>query len=103
MKQQFIQAIHSKNKVKMTFYSKEDGQELTRVVAPMDYGPSNTAHDWSDRYHSWDYDSDTKPHPLSLHPDQVVALEVLPDTFDPAEFVTWAPKWTIDREWGPHS
>jgi len=39
MKDEFIDAIHSKNKIRLTFHSKEDRQELTRTCAPMDYGP----------------------------------------------------------------
>ena len=49
----------------------------------MDYGPSTYARDKCDRFHSWDYDSDTEEHPLSLPPEQLISIEVLPDTFDP--------------------
>lgn len=56
MKDEFISAIRTKNKIRLTFHSKEDGHALSRVCAPMDYGPSSRAHDKSDRFHSWDYD-----------------------------------------------
>jgi hypothetical protein len=103
MRQAFIGAIHSKNKIRLTFHSKEDGHAITRICAPMDYGPSTRAHDKSDRFHSWDYDSDTKRHTLSLLPAQVMNIEVLPETFDPKEFVTWRTNWTIHRDWGEYS
>lgn len=103
MKDSFIGAIHSKSKVRLTFHSKEDGNALIRTCAPMDYGPSTRAHNKSDRFHFWDYDSDTERHTLSLLPEQVISIEVLPDTFDPAEFVTWAPNWIIKRDWGAYS
>jgi hypothetical protein len=106
MKNAFIAAIHSKNKVKLTFYSKEDAQPLVRCCAPMDYGPSRRAADKSDRFHFWDYESDTQRHTLSLLPRQVISIEVLPDTFDPSEFVTWntqASPWFVARNWGQYS
>lgn len=106
MKDIFIEAIHSKQKVRLTFYSKEDGQELIRTCAPMDYGPSRRAKNQSDRYHFWDYDSDTKRHTLSLLPQQVVSIEILSDNFEPAEFITWDVTkfpWFVQRNWGDFS
>lgn len=106
MSAKFIGAIHSKNKVRLTFYSKEDGAQIVRNCAPMDFGPSRRAAKKDDRYHLWDYDSDTKSHTLSLLPDQIASLEVLPDQFDPASFVTWSTQtspWFIARDWGTYS
>jgi len=105
-KERFIQAIHSKSKVKITFYSKEDGSNLVRTCAPMDYGPSRRTKKKNDRFHFWDYDSDTQRHTLSLNLDQIINLEILDDFFDPAEFITWNTKqspWFISREWGIYS
>jgi hypothetical protein len=76
---------------------------LSRVCAPMDYGPSRRGKDPSDRFHLWDFTSDTIAHTLSLKPEQVVSIELLPDTFDPSEFVTWKPNWIVPRDWGVHS
>lgn len=103
MKDQFIQAVHTKNKVRLTFFSKEDGRTLTRLCAPMDYGPSRRASDKSDRYHLWDYESDTRNHVLSLLPNQVVSMEVTDETFEPGEFITWDTDWFIPRDWGQYS
>ena len=100
MQATFIAAIHSKNKLSVTFYSKQDDANIVRTCAPMDFAPSKRAADKSDRFHFWDYDSDQKQHTLSLLPDQVVGIEVLQSKFDPAEFVTWPPAWTIARDWG---
>ena len=102
----FVAAIHSKNKIRLTFYSKEDGTQIIRTCAPMDYGPSRRAANKSDRFHLWDYDSDTRSHTLSLLPDQVAGMDVLSDQFDPAEFVTWSTAtspWFVARNWGAHS
>jgi hypothetical protein len=100
MKDKFIAAIHSRNKLSLTFHSKEDGQPLIRTCAPMDYGPSRRAHDKSDRFHLWDYDSDASQHTLSILPNQVLNIEVLAQAFEPSEFVTWQPQWFVQRDWG---
>ena len=106
MQAEFIAAIRSKNKIRLTFYSKEDGTQIVRTCAPMDFGPSRRAANTDDRYHLWDYDSDTKSHTLSLLPAQLVRMEVLPEHFDPAGFVTWSTQnspWFVQRDWGAYS
>ncbi|WDB29875.1 hypothetical protein [Escherichia albertii] len=39
MRDKFIDAIHSCLKIQLTFYSKEDNATITRLTAPMDFGP----------------------------------------------------------------
>lgn len=99
----FLEALDGLQKVALTFYSKDDGQEIVRTCAPMDFGPTRIAKDGFDRYHFWDYDSDNGPHSLMLMPDQVVSIIVLDDSFSPAEFVTWETNWHYPRDWGQHS
>lgn len=103
MQDTFIAAIHSKNKVRLKFFSKEDQAILVRTCAPMDFGASRRAADKSDRFHFWDYDSDKEKHTLSLLPNQVKSIETLEETFNPAEFVTWQPNWIVARDWGAFS
>lgn len=99
----FIQGIHDKKKIRLTFLSKEDEAILVRLCAPMDFGPSSRAKVKVDRYHLWDYESDTGPHTLSLLPNQIKSMELTVEEFDPIEFVTWTPNWLISRDWGIHS
>jgi hypothetical protein len=99
-KEKFIQAIHEKVKVRVTYFSKEDSDILVRKCAPMDYGPSRYAKEKNDRYHMWNYESDTKPHSMSLPAEQIKNIEILSETFDPAEFVNWTTNWIIPRDWG---
>lgn len=99
-KEQFISAIRNLKKIRLTFYSKEDGRDLVRLCAPMDFGPSRRANNKADRYHLWDYESDKKNHVLSLLPDQIKDMEFLADSFDPEEFVTWETNWFVERDWG---
>ena len=103
MQQEFIDAIHSLSKIQLIFFSKEDGKVITRLVAPMDFGPSRRARDKSDRYHFWDYGSDKENHVLSLLPDSIQSLSVINDNFSPAEFVTWPTNWIVSRDWGQYS
>jgi hypothetical protein len=106
MKDKFINAIHAQKKVRVTFFSKEDFGTLIRKCAPMDYGPSRRAKEKNDRYHLWDYESDTKVHTLSLNPQQVLSIEILDESFDPSEFITWDTKqspWFVTRDWGIYS
>jgi len=102
----FISAIHGRRKMRVKFYSKEDQAILTRICAPLDYGPSRRAKVKNNRYHFWDYTSDEKEHVLSLNPNQILEMEILDETFDPAEFVTWDTRknpWFVPRDWGPYS
>jgi len=106
MKEQFIQAIKNRRKVELIFFSKEDSRELIRLCAPLDFGPSRRAIDKSDRYHLWDYESDTKNHILSLSPEQIKSIKTLDGEFNPGEFITWDTKrspWFIDRDWEQYS
>lgn len=104
---EFIAAIHSRNKLKLRFLSDQDyGAELIRTCAPFDFGPSRRAHDQTPRYHFWDYDSDTKQHNLGLLHHRIVDITVLTEKFDPATLVIWnvaAAPWFIKRDWGIHS
>lgn len=99
----FKMAIHSRNKVSLSFYSKEDGRIITRLCAPMDFGPSRKAYDKSDRFHLWDYESDERNHVLSLKPEQVRSITVIDLGFEPSDFVTWKTNWIVARDWGQYS
>ena len=96
----FIEGIEGQQKIQLTFHSKEDGHSLVRLCAPMDFGPSTRTLDQSDRYHFWDYDSDTGSHTLSLLPQQVQSIAATEISFEPSEFVTWPPNWIYPRNWG---
>lgn len=99
----FIAAIHGRRMLRVTFTASADGAMRTRRCAPMDFGPSRRSKDQRDRYHFWDYDSPEGGHTLSLFPEQLTEVEVLPEEFDPAGFVTWAPNWFTPRDWGNYS
>lgn len=99
----FIESIHNLKKIRLTFYSKEDGRPLVRLIAPMDYGPSRRAKNKDNRFHCWDYESDQANHVLSLLPNQIIDMEFLDESFHPSEFVTWTCNWFVTRNWGRFS
>lgn len=104
--QTFVTAIHSTKKLKLTFFSQQDGGQLIRMCAPMDFGPSRRAKDTSDRYHFWDYESDTRNHVLSLLPGQIIQIQSTEESFDPNDFITWDlnhSPWFLQRYWGVFS
>lgn len=100
---EIIQAIHDLREIRVEFRSKEDGGAiLSRICAPMDFGPSRRAKDKTPRYHFWDFESDSgKTHTLSLPASQITGVEVLDSNFDPSFFVSWEANWFVDRTtWG---
>lgn len=99
----FIAAIHGKNKLCLTSYSQKDDMQVTRVVAPMDFGPKSNETSQVDRYHFWDFTSPSGPHPESLEASRIQSMSQLNEAFDPADFVTWRSKWHIQRDWGSFS
>lgn len=96
----FLRALREKRKLHLRFVSRATGEELVSTTAPMDFGPSSRASDAAPRYHFWDYDSPRQPHTLSIRAEQIKSMEPLRVRFDPSEFVTWAPKWHVERDWG---
>jgi hypothetical protein len=105
IKDQFIQAIHSKKKLRITYFSKQDRGIIVRKCAPMDYGPSRRSKLKNDLYHLWNFD-DSPAHTMSLNPEQISKLEILDEIFNPAIFVTRdtsKSKWFVPRDWGSYS
>lgn len=98
----FLCAIARKNLVKLKFNSNSKGT-ITRICAPMDFGPLKRSSSPEMRYHFIDLDSSSGEHPLSIKPDQVLELNVLSDKFDPKNLVHWTPSWHIARDWGIYS
>ena len=42
-------------------------------------------------------------HNLSILANQIISIELLPENFDPCDYVTWPPSWFVSRDWGVHS
>lgn len=98
----FITAINDKKVIKITFDSAEKGI-ITRNCIPFDYGPSRRYKDGKDRYHMYDLDSPDGSHNLSILPENLNALEITEDFFEPGDYVKWTPNWYVARDWGKYS
>ena len=103
IKDSFLQAIREKKVVRIKFKSKEKG-EVIRKCIPFDYGPSRREKIKVDKFHFYDLDSPDGSHNLSIVGDQLLSLDILDETFNPATYVTWSPvQWFVKREWGRFS
>lgn len=99
----FIKAIHTKSPVKVKVNTYEKGL-IDRHCIPFDFGPSNHFKDKSERFHFYDLNSPDGKHNLSILPEQLISIEALNETFDPATYVTWKPiNWHVKRDWGNYS
>lgn len=83
----FVKAIRDKNKVKLTFFSEENGDIRDGVFGPIFYSPSVTGDD-SDCYYLWDFEGGNSSNFLGLPPSQIVGIELTEEPFDLVEFFT---------------
>jgi hypothetical protein len=95
LKERFLQAMHDKHMVRITFYSEADKRTFIRVCAPLDYGPGKGSKDRSDRFHVWAEETVSGAHILNLKPELVSRVDVLNEEFDPGDYV-----WFMSRDWG---
>jgi hypothetical protein len=97
----FADAMQNNRKVLLTFLTR-DNSTLLRKCAPLDIAPSRRAKVKFNKFHFWDYDS-ANPHILSIDPSQIIDLQILEETFNPEDIVTWdttQSPWCIKRDWG---
>lgn len=104
--QTFLDAIASKQKLSVRFFSKKENRERTRICAALDYGPLRGASDIAPRYQLWDLEGKRKPLNIAVLAEDLLAVTPLEETFDPADIITWAFKpnaWHVPRDWGAFS
>lgn len=106
MHENFLKALDQRVKVVISFYSKDDDKTITRTCAPLDFGPSQrkgkVINMGKNKYHFWDYDSDSKQHPLSLDPSVIRELSLTENKFNPStdfDFDFTKIYWFIPRKW----
>ena len=98
----FVSAIGGTNLIELTFASSSKGI-ITRICAPMDFGPWKRSSSGEIRYHFIDLNSSAGEHPLSIKADRILKLTVLNQKFKPENIVHWVPEWHIARDWGIYS
>lgn len=101
-KDTFINAINNTKIVKVTINSYEKWI-IERHCIPFDFWPSRKYKDWKNRYHFWDLDSPDKKHNLSIVPEKLISIEIIKDSFNPGNYVSWKPRWFVQRDWGQYS
>ena len=102
----FLDAIASRHRLSVQFLHRKQQRQLTRVCAPLDYGPLRGAIDRADLYQLWDLEGKQKPHNLALAEADIVAMTRLEETFEPGAIITWAFKpnaWHVPRDWAEFS
>ncbi len=100
-KKNFISALAERKFVVITFNSIEKGI-ITRKCVPMDYGPLNRSTKADEFYHVLDLESPSgKIHPIAIREENMIALQILNEKFEPEEYVTWEIKnpWHVARDW----
>ena len=103
--QVFVDALLAKKRLRVEFRDKT-GRTVTRICAPLDYGPLRGAAEQNDRYQLWDLEGRRKPLNITLLDSDVGSFSALDETFEPAEIITWAFKpnaWTLPRDWAEFS
>ncbi len=103
MLKKFLEAIYEKRYLSVDFIAKEDNLLRNRKCVPFDYGISRRYRDDKDRFHFLDLNSPDGKHNLSILPEQVKKVEILDESFDPADYVKWEPNWIVKRDWGIYS
>ncbi len=104
--QLFLDALADQHRVSLRFFSKKEDRELTRICAPLDFGPLRGALEAADHYQLWNLEGKRKPLNIAVTPKDVVSMTRLEETFAPADIITWAFKpnaWRVPRDWGAFS
>ena len=103
---EFVQAIHNKRKIRLSYYAEKHGEVITRLCIPYDFGPLRSDEAKKDRYHFHDCEGSKGGHTASILSENVRGIEVLEEGFEPKDYITWDTKekpWHIKRDWGEYS
>ena len=98
----FVNAIHDKKNVMLTFFSDGDGCVIARKCAPYDYGVMKEKGDRITRYCLWDYQGKKKAHPLFKKASDIREIKATDETFEPSDFVKWNTSeipFMLSRDW----
>ena len=99
----FNQAIQTTKCIKISFDFKEKGI-INATAIPFDMGASSRYKDEKIRYYFYILDAENKKPNVAILPEQLLELEILEQSFDPAEYITWEKiSWITKRDWGKYS
>ena len=82
----FIQGIKQKKRLKLSYFSRKNLQNMVRQCAPLHYSKGQVEGDDLDCYYIWDFEVAKGSGFLSLQPSQIVTMELAEDTFNLEDF-----------------
>jgi hypothetical protein len=97
--QEFIECIHNKSKASITYFSKKAGSNITRTIAPIDYGKNIRYKTNAPYYHFWDFDSPDIPHHTCKQDHEIASFVPLAEKIDLSEIQQWTTPYSILRDW----
>ena len=83
----FVRAIEHQTRVKLTFYSRKQHQNIVSSCAPLHYSEGVGAGEDKDCYYLWDFQAGKGSNFLALSPSQIVSMEPTQDAFRVQELV----------------
>lgn len=102
----FLEAIAGKRQLLVRYFHQKEQREREQICAALDFGPLRGAQANVDYYQLWDLQAKRRPQNRAVRPADVIAMQLLDETFDPADIITWAFKagaWHVKRDWGQFS
>ena len=78
----FIEASKKKRTIKLTYFNKNNCQNLSKECAPLHYSRGKNDGDGRDSYYIWIFEAMKGCHFLSLPTSQIISMEMLNRIFD---------------------
>jgi hypothetical protein len=82
----FIEAIEKKRIIKLTYFNKDNHQNLSKECAPLHYSKGKTEGDNLDSYYIWDFEAIKGGHFLALPSSQILSIELMDRKFNVEDF-----------------
>lgn len=90
-------AIRHKNIIVVTFRKTDKGLVSRRCI-PYDFAPNSISSESIPRYQLLDIES-TPNDIIGILEEDMIAIDILDENFEPKEYIKWNPIWHIPREW----
>jgi hypothetical protein len=78
----FIEAFEKKRTIKLTYFNKNNCQNLSKECAPLHYSEGKIEGDGLDSYYIWDFEATKGCHFLSLPTSQIISIEMSNRSFN---------------------
>lgn len=78
----FIEAFEKKRIIKLTYFNRNNRNNLSKECAPLHYSKGKMDGDDLDSYYIWDFEAVKGDHFLSLLTSQIISMEMSDKTFN---------------------